>query len=168
VLFFYGLGIGTASAQLTGAILGDVPPAESGQGSAIQSTSRQLGSVLGTAVLGSILAATITSQVSQALADVPALPDRTINPLAEAVADSGGTAVIAVRDQAAAGAFAGDPREPFVQPVIDASVAGYTDAVKVTLGAGAVIILLGAWSSTRLPRRREDEADCAPQAAGAA
>jgi EmrB/QacA subfamily drug resistance transporter len=167
VLFFYGLGIGTASAQLTGAILGDVPPAESGQGSAIQSTSRQLGSVLGTAVLGSILAATISSQVSQALADVPDLPDRTINPLAEAVADSGGTAVIAVRDEAAAGAFAGDPREPFVQPVIDASVAGYTQAVKITLGTGSVIILLGALSATRLPRRREEESEQSPQGATA-
>jgi MFS family permease len=167
VLFVYGLGIGTASAQLTGAILADVPASESGQGSAIQSTSRQLGSVLGTAVLGSILAATISAQVSNALADVPNLPDRTINPLADAVAQSGGTAVIAVRDQKAAGAFAGRPEEPFVQPVIDASVEGYTQAVRITLGTGAAIILLGALSATRLPNRREDETDATEVAARA-
>jgi EmrB/QacA subfamily drug resistance transporter len=155
VLMVYGLGVGTASAQLTGAILIDVPAEESGQGSAMQSTSRQLGSVLGTAVLGTILATTISGQVSQALKSVEGLPDKAINPIAQAVEESGGTAVIAIRDAQAADAFRGKPTEPFVQPVIDASIEGYTQAVRVTLGVGAVIILLGAASATRLPGRRE-------------
>lgn len=152
VLFFYGLGVGTASAQLTGAILSDVSPAESGQGSAIQSTARQLGSVLGTAVLGSILFAATVTQVGNALSDVPGLPEERINPIAEAIAQSGGTAVITVRDQAASGAFEGTPQEPFTEPVIDASVTGYTQATRITMGVGGGIILLGALSATRLTR----------------
>ena len=51
-LFVYGLGVGFATAQLTGVILADVPVAASGQASGIQSTSRQIGSALGVAILG--------------------------------------------------------------------------------------------------------------------
>lgn len=168
VLFCYGLGVGTASAQLTGAILSDVAPAESGQGSAIQSTARQLGSVLGTAVLGTILAGTLSVQVEDELSGVEGLPDQTINPLADAVAESGGTAVITLRDADAAGAFEGTPQDPFVEPVIDASVEGYTSASRITLGVGAGIILLGALSATRLPVRRPFEESIETKGSGQA
>jgi len=129
-----------------------VSPAESGQGSAIQSTSRQLGSVLGTALLGSILFATTVTQVGNSLEDVPGLPEDRVNPIAEAIAQSGGTAVITLRDEVAAGSFEGTPQEPFTQPVIEASTAGYTQATRITMGAGGAIILLGAVSATRLTR----------------
>jgi hypothetical protein len=42
-LVVYGLGLGLASAQLTGTVLRDVPVGVSGQGSATQSTVRQIG-----------------------------------------------------------------------------------------------------------------------------
>lgn len=54
-LFIYGMGVGLATAQLTGVVLQDVPLTRSGQGSATQSTSRQIGSALGIAILGTIL-----------------------------------------------------------------------------------------------------------------
>ena len=49
-LFVYGLGVGFATAQLTGVILSEVPVAESGMASAVQSTSRQVGAAIGTAL----------------------------------------------------------------------------------------------------------------------
>ena len=52
-LVVYGVGLGLASAQLTSTVLADVPPAQSGSGSATQSTARQVGSALGTALVGS-------------------------------------------------------------------------------------------------------------------
>ena len=55
----YGLGLGLASAQLTSTVLRDVPQSESGAGSAIQSTVRQLGAALGSAVGGATLAAAL-------------------------------------------------------------------------------------------------------------
>jgi MFS-type transporter involved in bile tolerance (Atg22 family) len=61
-LFVYGLGVGFATAQLTSVILIDVPVAESGQGSAVQSTSRQIGAALGTAVLGAVLVTSLANQ----------------------------------------------------------------------------------------------------------
>ncbi|PRZ40507.1 EmrB/QacA subfamily drug resistance transporter [Antricoccus suffuscus] len=55
LVVIYGLGLGLASAQLTSTTLGDVPVALSGQGSATQSTVRQVGAALGTAVVGAVL-----------------------------------------------------------------------------------------------------------------
>jgi EmrB/QacA subfamily drug resistance transporter len=64
-LFIYGLGVGFATAQLTSVILVDVPVAESGQGSAVQSTSRQIGAALGTAVLGAVLVTSLANQAAK-------------------------------------------------------------------------------------------------------
>ena len=62
ILVVYGLGLGLASAQLTSTVLAPVPPAQSGQGSAAQSTVRQLGTALGTAVSGALLSAGLTAR----------------------------------------------------------------------------------------------------------
>jgi len=56
-LVIYGVGLGLASAQLTSTVLLDVPTGRSGTGSAVQSTVRQVGSALGTALAGTALAA---------------------------------------------------------------------------------------------------------------
>ncbi len=55
VLLIYGVGLGFASAQLTSTVLRDIPLAASGQGSATQSTVRQIGSAFGAAIIGSVL-----------------------------------------------------------------------------------------------------------------
>ena len=108
---------------------------------------------LGTAVLGTILATVLTSQVTAALQGVEGLPEQAVNPLAEAIAESGGTVIVTLNDAAAAEAFAGQPSEPFVQPVLDASVEGYTDATRITLTIGALVILLGGAAAARLPKQ---------------
>ncbi len=149
-LFLYGAGVGIATAQLSGVILQDVDLPQSGQASAIQATARQLGSAMGTAVLGTILAVTLSSQVSAALSDVPGLPEQVVSPLSDAIAESGGTAIVTIRDADAANAFAGLPGEAQVDPVVAASVEGYTDATRLTLLAGSLIILAGAVISLRL------------------
>ena len=61
VLLPYGLGLGLASAQLTSTVLADVPVDQSGSGSAVQSTVRQVGSALGSAVGGTVLAIALGS-----------------------------------------------------------------------------------------------------------
>jgi hypothetical protein len=57
VLLVDGMGVGLATAQLASAVLADVPVERSGQGSATQSTGRQMGSALGIAVLGTAFVA---------------------------------------------------------------------------------------------------------------
>lgn len=62
-----GLGIGLVVTSATDAIVGDVSEDEAGVAGGIQTTSIQLGGVLGTAVCGSILAASVTSALGSAL-----------------------------------------------------------------------------------------------------
>ena len=53
---FVGLGIGLSMAPATYSIMSSVPPAKAGVGSAINDTTRNLGGVLGVAIIGSIVA----------------------------------------------------------------------------------------------------------------
>jgi EmrB/QacA subfamily drug resistance transporter len=68
LLAVYGLGLGLASAQLTSTVLRDVPVDRSGVASATQSTVRQLGSALGAAVAGTVLASSFAVTVPARLA----------------------------------------------------------------------------------------------------
>ena len=68
-LFVYGFSIGLATAQLTGVIFKDVPIEQSGQGSGTESTSRQVGSALGIAILGTILFTSVGGSLEARLAD---------------------------------------------------------------------------------------------------
>lgn len=58
-LFVHGIGVGFATAQLTGVVLIDVPLEWSGQASGTQITSRQVGAAFGIAVLGTVLCLTL-------------------------------------------------------------------------------------------------------------
>lgn len=62
-LLVYGIGVGLASAQVTSLVLADVPVEQSGAGSAVQSTVRQVGSALGSAMGGSVLTAVLGTRV---------------------------------------------------------------------------------------------------------
>ena len=53
---FVGLGIGLSMAPATHSIMNSVPPAKAGVGSAINDTTRNLGGVLGVAIVGSVVA----------------------------------------------------------------------------------------------------------------
>lgn len=82
----YGLGLGLAAAQLTSTTLSDVPPAQSGAGSATQSTVRQLGAALGSAVGGTALAASLASHHLGAAPDPQAFAAASASALWVAVA----------------------------------------------------------------------------------
>ena len=73
-LSFAVFGVGLASAQLTSVILAEIPPAESGQASGLQSTFRQVGAAVGIALLGTILATGLRSGTEVELRAVPELP----------------------------------------------------------------------------------------------
>ena len=93
LLVVYGLGLGLASAQLTGTVLADIPTAVSGQGSATQSTVRQLGAALGSAIIGSVLAHYAVSRATELLGSVPGIPAGQVGALAGQLRDSAGGVV---------------------------------------------------------------------------
>jgi hypothetical protein len=136
-LFVYGVGVGFATAQLTSVILADVPPAQSGEGSGIQSTSRQVGSALGIAILGTALTSGLATGTADRLAasSVPA-PQRAA--IVTAVERSGGAVLPALR--------ASPALQPAVAPVEDAFVASARRAALIAAG----FVLVGLVASLRL------------------
>ena len=73
-----GTGMGLTSAPATEAIMGVVPKAKAGVGSAINDATRLLGGTLGVAVIGSVYASLYASRLTELLpAGLPAAVART-------------------------------------------------------------------------------------------
>jgi hypothetical protein len=108
-----GAGMGLTSAPATEAIMGVVPKAKAGVGSAINDATRLLGGTLGVAVIGSLYASLYASRLTSALpAGVPAAVARTAHgslgaalAVAARLAHAGHPALGAVVHSAASSAF---------------------------------------------------------------
>ncbi|HZD24126.1 MAG TPA: DHA2 family efflux MFS transporter permease subunit, partial [Acidimicrobiia bacterium] len=68
-----GMGMGTAMAPATDSIMGSLPLAKAGVGSAMNDTTRQIGGALGVAILGSVLGS-VYSSTMQPLVEASPLP----------------------------------------------------------------------------------------------
>jgi EmrB/QacA subfamily drug resistance transporter len=141
-LFIYGVGVGFATAQLTGVILTDVPVRASGQGSGIQSTFRQVGSALGIAILGTILVTTLGSRVSARLRTVPGLPPAEQKVIAGAVRASGGSAIVRLRAQ------------PGSKQIVAASADALSSSARTVAFTAAGFVLCGLFFTVGLPNPR--------------
>ncbi len=146
-LFVYGIGVGLATAQLTGVVLKDVPVAESGQASGTQSTSRQLGSALGIAVLGTILFTSVQIQLTNTLTE-QGLPSDTVTTVVSQVVDSAG------------GAILGLEANPETADAAVAAKQAVTDGTRYSAFAAAGFLVLGFLSTLRLG---EDKLPAAPK-----
>ena len=129
-LFFYGLGVGFATAQLTQLILVDVPVDKSGQASSTQSTSRQVGSALGIAILGTALFTTLRVGTEARLSDQIAADPR-IGDLVAGISDSAGALIAELAGNPATAAIADAAREALTQGV---SVAAWVAIAALIVG----------------------------------
>lgn len=143
----YGIGLGLASAQLTSTVLIEVPAAQSGQGSAVQSTVRQLGAGLGTAILGTVLAVALTQNLPHHLDQVPGLGDRAIHQLTTATADSVGSNIAQLRNGHSSLGNA-------APAAADALSDGFAGATRAALFTGAGFLVVGLFGAVRLRFRR--------------
>jgi len=67
-LMLVGVGMGLTMAPATESIMGSLPLARAGVGSAMNDTTRQVGGALGVAVIGSVLSSTYGTKVADAVA----------------------------------------------------------------------------------------------------
>ncbi len=167
-LLVYGIGVGLATAQLTGVIMVDVPVEKIGQGSGSQSTVRQIGSALGIAVLGTILftatqsAATSNLQSTSFVKAIPAAAQSEfIDGLTNAVVDSSGGAL----PQIGASVLAKHATPAQAAEVQTAANNGFTDGVKATGWAAAGFLFLGLLSTFAMGSRKRPEEELQTQAA---
>lgn len=139
-LAVFGFGMAFTSTPATTAIVTSLPRAKQGVASAVNDVSRELGSALGIAILGSLFNAGYSNAVSDATGSLP--PDA-----AHAAEESAGAAL------AAASHLGADGRQ-LADSVRDAFATGLNHAMT----AGAVIAILTAgFTLWRAPRRNETE-----------
>jgi EmrB/QacA subfamily drug resistance transporter len=148
-LVVYGLGLGLASAQLTGTVLRDVPTEVSGQGSATQSTVRQVGSALGTAFAGAALSVSLALTLPSALA-AAGIAGSEADSLAESTRQSAGTTITQLRAEGTASP-AGDQTAAAVQALAD----GFADGTRWALLCAALFLVLGFVGALRLRKTSE-------------
>ena len=143
-LTLYGLGLGLASAQLTGTVLRDIPVDVSGQGSATQSTVRQIGTALGTAFAGATLSVSLAFTLPAALDDA-GISGNTADQIADATRESAGTAITKLSAQGDKGPLGED-----TSTAVDALTTGFANATRWTLGVAMVFLLLGLLGAIRV------------------
>jgi len=137
-LFIYGMGVGFATAQLTGVILSEVPVAESGSASAVQSTSRQVGAAIGTAIIGTTLIIGLGTTTTE-LED-RGVPAAQAEQIGEAVAGSAGQAIPALAQQ------------PDGQVLVEGASQGFANAIKTVAWVAGGFVFLGLLTSFTLPK----------------
>ncbi len=140
VLFVYGVGVGLATAQLTGVVLADVPVSNSGQGSGTQSTSRQIGSAFGIAILGTVLFTALGDEFSRRLASLPGLPPGQRAALVTGVKESAGAVI---------GQLAASPRTAAIAVMAKQA---FSQATRLTAFTAATFLALGLLASFSLGR----------------
>lgn len=130
-------GMGLAMAPATESIMGALPPEQAGVGSAVNDTTREIGGVLGVAILGSIANAGYVSNLGDAAAGLPA-------PAAHAASSSlAGALTVAHQAPAAVG-------HPLAFAAQDAFVRA---ADKGVLVAAIVAVAGAAFAARALPSR---------------
>ena len=137
-LFLYGMGVGFATAQLTGVVLSEVPVAESGQASAVQSTSRQVGAAIGTAIIGATLILGLGGVAGQ-LEDrgVPAAEAAQVS---DAVQSSAGQAIPALA------------KLPNGDVLVEGASAAFAESIKLVAWVAGAFVLFGLATSFALPK----------------
>ena len=150
-LALLGIGMGLVVAPATESIMGSVPLAKAGVGSAMNDTTRQVGGALDVAVLGSILAASYGAAIQPTLRGAP--PQ-----VAQTAGDSIGAA-------ATIAAQLGPQGSGLLEAARSAFIQGMGDALQVGAGVAALAALLvllflparatGTMNEPRRGRRRD-------------
>jgi EmrB/QacA subfamily drug resistance transporter len=142
-------GLALVMAPATESIMGSLPRAKAGVGSAVNDTTRQVGGALGVAVLGSVMSSTYGPRVRDATSGVPVPQD-----VASAISDQVGAAM------QAASRIGGEPG----RALADVASRGFADGMSTAFLIGAAALTLGAVIvALFLPARaRDDEAHEVP------
>ena len=140
-----GIGMGNVMAPATESIMGSLPRAKAGVGSAMNDTTRQVGGAVGVAVLGSLLASHYTPTITSELSGrVPA-------PLVNAASNSVGRAVSVANTRIAA---------PWRTEIIAAAQHSFVGGMHIASIVAALIVLVAvAGVLIWLPARAGDETE---------
>jgi EmrB/QacA subfamily drug resistance transporter len=136
-----GIGFGIAIVPVTSVALGVVPPNHSGMAASATTTSREVGTVIGVAVLGALFNGRLTAELTRRLTELGIPPDfqqTVITAVETGQVPSGGTGAAGAQQQY------GD----IVAKVIDATYQAVHTGVTISLAVAGCFMLAGgviAW-----------------------
>jgi EmrB/QacA subfamily drug resistance transporter len=130
ITMLMGLGMANVMAPCTDSIMGSLPRAKAGVGSAVNDTTRQMGGAIGVAVFGSLMASHFAQRVTSKIGSVVP-PD-----LLPLVSDNVGQAISVARQAPAA--------RPFTDQIIAAASESFVSGLHVVALVAAGVTLLGA------------------------
>ena len=149
-----GVGMGLIGSQLGNVVQSAVGDRDRSEAGGLQSTAQQLGSSLGTALLGAIVITGLIGAFTSNIADDPRVSDD-VGAQVEVKLSSGGSFVAAEEVRTVASAEGIDPA------TVDALVENYEDAqldaLKTAFLFAAFLALAAFWTTRRLPSQRFDE-----------
>ncbi|GAB2715476.1 MFS transporter [Nocardia thraciensis] len=135
-----GVGFGVVQGPATASIMGSVPEAEAGAGSAVNDTTREVGGTLGVAVLGSIMTSIYSERVG---ARIDAIPSAIMNSDQKSIARDTPISVIEIV-KAPISPFFAQPKADLVHAMKVAALEGAQAASHLAVGALMVCAILVA------------------------
>ncbi|MCU1463868.1 MAG: drug resistance transporter [Acidimicrobiales bacterium] len=153
VTMLMGTGMANVMAPCTDSIMGSLPRAKAGVGSAVNDTTRQMGGAVGVAVFGSMMASHFTSSVSAKLAGV--LPASLFTAARDNVGQAIGVARLPTTPPAFASQIATAAKQSFVSGL---HIVGVAAAGVVLLAAAGVVLFLPARARDEEPAEADGEA----------
>lgn len=149
-----GIGMGLIVSQLGNVVQSAVGDDDRSEAGGIQNTAQQLGSSLGTALLGAIVITGLIAAFTSNVADDPSI-SKDVSDQVEVRLSAGGSFVASAEVEAAAEAAGLD------SSTVDTLVGHYEDAqlkaLKTAFLFAALLVIASFWSTRRLPTRRLGE-----------
>ena len=153
ITMIMGLGMANTMAPCTDSIMGSLPRAKAGVGSAVNDTTRQMGGAVGVAVFGSLMASHFTHAFAAKVQQ--ALP----GPLFEKVKDNVGQAIGVAKHAA--------PARPFAGAIVRAANESFVSGLHIIgLVAAGVTLTAAIGVAIFLPARARDTAPVASPLTG--
>jgi MFS family permease len=155
-LVFFGIGAGLLVSQLGNVIMSSVDQSKANEAGGLQGTAQNLGASLGTALIGAVLIAGLTSGFVSRIQSNSALPQRVQTQIVDAA--SKGVDVVSVEQARQIALDAGLSRGQADELASDYGDS-LLDALRRSLFAVSIVAVGGLWFTRRLPDRpaAEDE-----------
>jgi MFS family permease len=149
-----GIGMGLIVSQLGNVVQSSVSDRERSEAGGLQNTAQQLGSSLGTALLGAIVISGLLTAFSTKVANHPELSQSTKSQV-EVQLSSGGSFVAAEEVRTTADEAGLAPEE--IDAIVESYEEAQLNALKIAFLVAGFLVIASFWATRRLPTRRFDE-----------
>jgi EmrB/QacA subfamily drug resistance transporter len=147
-----GLGFGIALVPVTSAALTVVPPQRSGMAASVTNTSRELGAVIGVAVLGAVVDSKLTGQLASRLESL-GIPPSFESLVIRAVTHGG----LSAKEASAAEHSSNGAVSHLATKVIDAAYSAFGSGLHLSFDIAGALLLAGAVLAAVTVHRRPGE-----------